>query len=97
MFMQVLTKVLGSKNDRELKRLNKTVTKINGLEEAMSALSDDELKAKTEYFKSRLSAGESLDDILPEAFAALREASKRVMGMRHFDVQLIGGMTLHHG
>jgi preprotein translocase subunit SecA len=97
MFMQVLTKLLGSKNERELKRLRKVVAKINALEPDMESLSDDALKAKTQEFKTRLENGESLDQVLPEAFAALREGSKRVMGMRHFDVQLIGGMTLHNG
>jgi preprotein translocase subunit SecA len=97
MFMQVLTKLLGSKNERELKRLRKVVAKINAIEPEMEALSDDALKAKTQEFKDRLQKGETLDQILPEAFAALREGSKRSMGMRHFDVQLIGGMTLHNG
>ncbi len=97
MFMQLLTKVLGSKNERELKRLRKTVILINALESEMEALSDDALKAKTLEFRGRLDKGETLDQILPEAFAAIREGSKRVMNMRHFDVQLIGGMTLHNG
>ncbi|MEH6344984.1 MAG: preprotein translocase subunit SecA [Bermanella sp.] len=97
MFMQLLTKVLGSKNERELKRLRKTVLLINALESEMEALSDETLKAKTFEFRERLEKGETLDQILPEAFAAIREGSKRVMNMRHFDVQLIGGMTLHNG
>lgn len=97
MFIQVLAKVLGSKNERELKRLRKSVDKINALEPEFEALDDVQLKDKTNEFKQRLKQGETLDDILPEAFAALREGSKRVMGMRHFDVQLIGGMTLNTG
>ena len=88
-------KILGSKNDRELKRMGKLVAQINALEEEIQGLSDEELKAKTPAFQSRLEQGESLDTILPEAFAVAREASKRVMGMRHFDCQLIGGITLH--
>ncbi|RLU00416.1 preprotein translocase subunit SecA [Ketobacter sp.] len=90
-------KILGSKNDRELKRMGKLVTQINGLEDAIQALDDDQLKAKTPEFRSRLEQGESLDTLLPEAFAVAREASKRVMGMRHFDCQMIGGVTLHEG
>ena len=90
-------KILGSKNDRELKRMGKLVAQINALEEEIQGLSDEELKAKTPAFQSRLEQGESLDTILPEAFAVAREASKRVMGMRHFDCQLIGGITLHEG
>mgnify|MGYP001942265041 CR=1 FL=1 len=97
MFMQLLTKVLGSKNQRELKRLGKIVHLINAFEADMQALSDEALKAKTQEFRDRLAKGETLDQILPEAFAAIREGSQRVMGMRHFDVQLIGGMTLHNG
>lgn len=89
--------VFGSKNDRELKRMGKQVKKINALEETMAALSDDELKGKTAEFKQRHSDGESLEQLLPEAFATAREASKRAMGMRHYDVQMIGGMTLHEG
>ncbi|GAA5139207.1 preprotein translocase subunit SecA [Thalassotalea piscium] len=92
-----MTKLFGSRNDRLLKQMGKEVTKINALEPAMEALSDDELKAKTTEFKERISQKESLDDILPEAFAVVREASKRVLGMRHFDVQLIGGMVLNDG
>ncbi|MEE2729209.1 MAG: preprotein translocase subunit SecA [Pseudomonadota bacterium] len=90
-------KILGSKNDRELKRMGKLVTQVNGLEDAIQALDDDQLKAKTPEFRSRLEQGESLDALLPEAFAVAREASKRVMGMRHFDCQMIGGVTLHEG
>lgn len=89
--------ILGSKNDRVLKRMRKTVARINTLEEQMQSLSDEALKAKTAEYKQRYADGETLDSLLPEAFATVREASKRVMGMRHFDVQLIGGMTLHEG
>jgi len=97
MLTNILKKLFGSKNDRELKRMGKVVKQINELEPSFEALSDDELKGKSAEFRARLEQGESLDQILPEAFAACREASKRVMGMRHFDVQLIGGMTLHEG
>ena len=97
MFIQALTKVLGSKNDRELKRLRKSVENINILEPEMEALNDTQLKAKTFEYRERIEKGESVDSLLPEAFAALREGSKRSMGMRHFDVQLVGGMTLHNG
>ncbi|AUM14101.1 preprotein translocase subunit SecA [Ketobacter alkanivorans] len=90
-------KILGSKNDRELKRMGKLVVQINALEEEIQALTDEQLKAKTPEFRSRLEQGESLDNLLPEAFAVGREASKRVMGMRHFDSQMIGGITLHEG
>jgi len=97
MFAPLLKKLFGSKNEREVKRMLKTVAAINALEEQLLGLSDEQLKAKTEEFKARLAKGETLDQILPEAFAVAREAGKRVMGMRHFDVQLIGGMTLHEG
>ena len=90
-------KILGSKNDRELKRMGKLVVQINALEDEIQALDDDQLKAKTPEFRSRLEQGETLDALLPEAFAVAREASKRVMGMRHFDCQMIGGVTLHEG
>jgi preprotein translocase subunit SecA len=93
----VIKKVIGTKNDREVKRFKKVVTQINKLEESFSKLSDDELSAKTNEFRERVSKGESLDALLPEAFATVREGSRRVMGMRHFDVQLIGGMVLHEG
>ncbi len=95
--MSFLTSIFGSRNSRLLKRYGKTVTQINALEPAMEALSDEELQAKTPEFKRRLANGESLDSLLPEAFAVCREASKRVLKMRHFDVQLIGGMALHYG
>ncbi|GIU13559.1 protein translocase subunit SecA [Shewanella sp. c952] len=94
MFGKLLTKVFGSRNDRTLKAFGKVVNKINGFEEEYGQLSDEDLKAKTIIFRERLEAGETLDDVLPEAFATVREASKRVFEMRHFDVQLIGGMIL---
>src|SRR5690554_8081069 len=97
MFAPLLKKMFGSKNERELKRMQKAVHAISALEEGLNSLSDEQLRAKTGEFKERVSQGESLDSILPEAFALVREASKRVLGMRHFDVQLIGGMVLHEG
>jgi len=93
----ILRKVFGSRNDRLLKTYGKTVTEINALEGGMRALSDAALAGKTEEFKGRIAKGESLEDLLPEAFAVVREASRRVLGMRHFDVQLVGGMVLHNG
>ncbi|MDP2256878.1 MAG: preprotein translocase subunit SecA [Polaromonas sp.] len=92
-----LTKIFGSRNDRLLKTYRKTVEKINALETDYEKLDDDQLRAKTQAFKDRVSAGEALDDILPEAFAVVREGSKRIMKMRHFDVQMLGGMSLHNG
>ena len=89
--------IFGTKNGRELKRMGKIVRSINGFEEAIEALSDDELKARTEAFRGRLEAGETLDDLLPEAFATVREASRRAKNMRHFDEQMIGGITMHEG
>ncbi|WP_065758923.1 preprotein translocase subunit SecA [Pseudomonas defluvii] len=97
MFAPLLKKLFGSKNEREVKRMLKTVQIVNAFEEQMVALSDEQLRGKTAEFKERLAKGETLDNLLPEAFAVAREAGKRVMGMRHFDVQLIGGMTLHEG
>jgi len=97
MLNKMFRTVFGSQNDRELKRMRKTVNEINLLEESFEALSDEELKAKTSEFKKRYQDGETLDTLLPEAFAVAREASKRTMGMRHFDVQMIGGMALHDG
>ncbi|CAM4420342.1 preprotein translocase subunit SecA [Vibrio agarivorans] len=97
MITKLLTKVIGSRNDRTLRRLRKIVKEINNYEPTFEALSDDELKAKTVEFRERIEKGESLDKLLPEAFATVREASKRVYGMRHFDVQLIGGMVLNSG
>jgi preprotein translocase subunit SecA len=91
----MLTKIFGNKNQREIKRLNKVVNQINELEEDMQALSDEQLQAKTAEFKKRYQEGETLDDLLVETFATVREASVRVLKMRHFDVQLIGGMVLH--
>ena len=95
--MSLLTQIFGSRNQRLLKQYQKTVREINALEPAMEKLSDAELQAKTPAFKERIANGESLDAIMPEAFAVCREASKRVFKMRHFDVQLIGGMVLHYG
>ncbi len=92
-----LTKIFGSRNDRLLKQYRKTVVRINELEPTYEALSDEALRAKTEEFKQRVAGGEHLDALLPEAFAVVREGSKRVMKMRHFDVQLVGGMALHNG
>jgi preprotein translocase subunit SecA len=92
-----LTKIFGSRNDRSLKIYRKTVERINGLEAKYEKLSDDELRGQTEAFKQRIAKGETLEALLPEAFAVVREGSKRVMKMRHFDVQLVGGLALHHG
>ncbi|MEJ1098025.1 MULTISPECIES: preprotein translocase subunit SecA [unclassified Pseudoxanthomonas] len=97
MINNLLTRVFGSRNERLLKQLQRSVGKINALESEMEKLSDDALKAKTPEFQQRIRDGESLDKILPEAFAVCREASRRVLGMRHYDVQLIGGMVLHLG
>ena len=97
MFNAILTKIVGSHNERELKRIQPLVDRINELEREISPLSDADLKSKTPEFKSRLEKGESLDDILPEAFAAVRETGQRSINMRHFDVQLIGGEVLHKG
>jgi preprotein translocase subunit SecA len=112
LFNQVLAKVFGTSNERAVKKLLPVVGQINALEPAMQALTDDELRAKTAEFRARIAAKiegltdkdeiaaaekEALDEVLPEAFAAVREAGKRVVGMRHFDVQLIGGMVLHSG
>lgn len=97
MFGDLLKKIFGTRNDREIKRIKKLVTMINSLEPEIEKLSDDELKGKTYEFRQRLEKGETLDDILVEAFAVVREASKRVHGMRHYDVQLIGGIVLHEG
>lgn len=89
--------IFGSSNDRYVKSIMKIVDKINALEDEIAAMDDDRLKGQTQLFRDRLAAGETLDDILPEAFATVREASKRVMGMRHFDVQMVGGIVLHRG
>mgnify|MGYP000544292763 CR=1 FL=1 len=97
MALNIIRKLIGSRNDRQLKRMSRVVARINDLEAEFKALSDEALRAKTDEFRQRLTAGESLDDLLPEAFAAVREAAWRAMKMRHFDVQLIGGMVLHDG
>jgi len=97
MTFNLLTQIFGSRNDRLLKQYRKTVERINALESGLSALSEDALRAKTDEFKQRFQAGENLDDLLPEAFAVVREGSKRVMKMRHFDVQMMGGIALHQG
>jgi preprotein translocase subunit SecA len=97
MMNNVLKKVFGSRNDRELKRMGKVVKQINALEESLQGLSDEELAAKTGEFRQRLEEGASLDSLLPEAFAVVREAGQRSLGMRHFDVQMIGGMALYEG
>ena len=97
MAFNIFSKLFGSRNDRQLKRLSKVVRQINGLEPDFEALTDEALKAKTAEFRKRLENGESLDDLLPEAFATVRETSRRTLGMRHFDVQLVGGMVLHNG
>ncbi|AOV17908.1 preprotein translocase subunit SecA [Acidihalobacter aeolianus] len=97
MLGKVLTKVFGSRNERQVKRYGRSVARINALETEFQALDDAALKAKTDEFKQRFAQGESLDQLLPEAFATVREASQRVLGMRHYDVQLIGGMVLHEG
>ena len=97
MLPKLLTQIFGSRNDRLLKQYRRVVEKIASLEAATAALSDEALKGKTAEFRARLEQGHTLDDLLPEAFAVVREAGKRVLKMRHFDVQLIGGMTLHNG
>ena len=97
MLNNLLTRVFGSRNERQLRQLNRIVAKINALEPDIEKLSDEQLKAKTPEFKQRIADGEALDKVLPEAFAVCREASRRVLGMRHYDVQLIGGMVLHLG
>ena len=97
MAINFLTQIFGSRNDRLIKQYRKTVVLINALEAEYEALSDEQLRAKTDEFRTRVAQGESLDDILPEAFAVVREGSKRAMKMRHFDVQLIGGISLHKG
>ncbi|MGL5338568.1 MAG: preprotein translocase subunit SecA, partial [Aeromonas veronii] len=95
MISTLLTKIIGSRNDRTLKALRKIVKQINAMEPQFEALSDAELQAKTAEYRQRIEQGETLEQLLPEAFATVREASKRVFGMRHFDVQLIGGMVLN--
>src|SRR5437763_11997716 len=93
----LLAKVVGTQNERELKRLRPLVGEIGALEPSIQALSDEQLRAKTAEFRARIAEGETLDDLLVEAFAVVREAGKRVLNMRHFDVQLIGGAVLHKG
>ena len=97
MFGNILKKVFGTSNDRELRGMRKIVTKINALEEGLKALNDADLRAQTGILRERLAQGETLDKVLPDAFAVVRETASRVMGMRHFDVQMIGGITLHSG
>ncbi|RKW07024.1 MAG: preprotein translocase subunit SecA, partial [Cardiobacterium sp.] len=97
MWNSLAAKIFGSRNDRLIKQYKKTVAKINALEPQIQALDDDALKAKTTEFRERLAKGETLDHILPEAFAVVREASQRVLGLRHYDVQMIGGIVLHQG
>src|SRR6266849_5607637 len=97
MISNILTKIFGSRNERLLKQYAQVVERINALELEVAALSDDELKAKTAVFKQRVAQGEELDSVMPEAFAVVREAGKRTLQMRHFDMQLIGGMALHNG
>ncbi|MBN5088688.1 preprotein translocase subunit SecA [Stenotrophomonas maltophilia] len=97
MINSLLTRVFGSRNERQLRQLNRIVAKINALEPEIEKLSDEQLQAKTPEFKQRIADGEALDKVLPEAFAVCREAGRRVLGMRHYDVQLIGGMVLHLG
>ena len=95
--MGLMEKIFGDLNAKEVKKIEKIVDVIESYDEAMQALSDDELRAKTDEFRGRLADGETLDDILPEAFAVCREASQRSLGMKHFRVQLIGGVVLHQG
>src|ERR1051326_4695254 len=97
MIDKVLAKIVGTQNERELKRLRPVVAAVNALEPQVKALSDEELRGKTAELKARVAKGETLDDLLPEAFAVVREAGRRVLSMRHFDVQLIGGAVLHKG
>ncbi|HLQ35860.1 MAG TPA: preprotein translocase subunit SecA, partial [Chloroflexota bacterium] len=95
--LKVLTKIVGDPNARELKKLHPLVDEINSLEPEMAELNDEQLRDLTAEFKQRLAEGEPLEDLLSDAFAAVRESSKRTLGMRHFDVQLLGGMVLHQG
>jgi len=97
MFANIAKRIFGSANDRFLKSLDRDVEAINALEPDLEGLSDDELKARTPWLKKRIAEGEALDDVLVDAFATVREASKRTLGQRHFDVQLLGGMVLHRG
>ena len=93
----IVKKLFGTRNERELKKMYPRIAQINELEGRIAPLSDDELRAKTDEFRARIEKGETLDAILPEAFAVVREASKRVYGKRHYDVQLLGGIVLHQG
>ena len=97
MVFDLIRKFVGTRNDREIKRIQSYVDAVNALEDVIKKLSDDQLIAKTSDFKDRLANGSTLDEILPEAFAVVREGSMRVLGMRHFDVQIIGGVVLHEG
>src|SRR5512138_244956 len=97
MIQQLLAKVVGTQNERELKKLRPLVAESNALEPSVQPLTDEQLRGKTAEFKQRLADGEALDDLLPEAFAVVREVGRRVLNMRHFDVQLIGGAVLHQG
>src|ERR1051325_9857541 len=97
MIQTFLAKVVGTSNERELKRLRPIVGEVNALEPAIKALTDEQLRAKTITFRERVARGETLDDVMAEAFAVVREAGRRVLNMRHFDVQLIGGAVLHRG
>src|SRR5215475_9226233 len=97
MLQTLLAKVVGTQNERELKRLRPIVGQVNAFESSLQPLSDDQLRAKTAEFRQRVAGGETLDDLLPEAFAVVREAGRRTLSMRHFDVQLIGGAVLHKG
>src|SRR5512139_1732334 len=97
MIGNLIKKIVGSKNERELKRIRPIISHVNELESQIQSLSDDQLRAKTPEFKDRVEKGASLDEILPEAFAVVREAARRTLGERHYDVQLIGGIVLHEG
>ena len=97
MLNALFTKLFGSRNERVVKKMGKTVDQVNALEDAIKALSDEELMAQTTKLKKRFSDGETLDALLPEAFATVREASVRTLGLRHYDVQLVGGIVLHEG
>ena len=97
MLNKILTKVLGSQNERELKRIQPIVEQVNALESGVTLLSDEELRDKTQGFKDSLQGGEALETLLPEAFAVVREASRRSIGLRHYDVQIVGGVVLHDG
>jgi len=97
MLGNLIKKIFGTKNERELKRIQPIVERVNSLEDRMRKLKDEELKAYTPHFKERIERGERLDEILPEAFAVVREVARRTINMRHFDVQIIGGVVLHEG